>query len=57
MEIHEIVLVQQDHSGSQTFEYERFFHINQYSNIAPTISTRLNEHLPHECMKKVNLKN
>ena len=57
MEIHEIVLVQQDHSGSQIFEYERFFHINQYSNIAPTISTRLNEHLPHECMKKVNLKN
>ena len=52
MEIHEIVLVQQDHSGSQTF-----FHINQCSNIAPTISTRLNEHLPHECMKKVNLKN
>ena len=39
---------QQDHSGSRTFEYNSFFHINQYSNIAPTISTRLNEHLPHD---------
>ena len=49
-------MAQLDHFGSKTSDYDSIFHINQNSNIAPTISTRLNEHFPHEFTKKVNLK-
>ena len=49
-------MAQLDHFGSKTFDYDSIFHINQNSNIASTISTRLKEHFPHEFMKKDNLK-
>ena len=44
------------HFGSRTFEYDSFFHINQYSNIVQTISKRLNEHLPHGMYDEGQLK-